>query len=154
MRAQLSHSHKSKATALQWQQATLFVCFNPYCNSRLKCFADEKGYTMHFELSPSCFHYFCDHGKASLKPPAVDINVFECMLRFDEWMNQHTFWNARPYARSKQAAYWAIVTLMEMCKTHIPLTGTKTWKKFPKFHELLHILDDMEWFGAPVNFCA
>jgi hypothetical protein len=40
-----------------------------------------------------------------------------------------------------------------MCKTHIPLTGTKTWK-FPKFHELLHILDDMEQFGAPVNLSA
>ena len=82
------------------------------------------------------------------------INVFECMLCLDEWMNQHTFWNAQTYARSKRAAYKAIVTLMEMCKTHIPLTGSKTSWKFPKFHELLHILDDMERFGAPVNFSA
>ncbi len=26
--------------------------------------------------------------------------------------------------------------------------------KFPKFHELLHIVDDMSRFGSPVNFCA
>jgi hypothetical protein len=29
----------------------------------------------------------------------------------------------------------------------------KTYK-FPKFHELLHIVHDMEQFGAPMNFCA
>jgi hypothetical protein len=43
-----------------------FVCYNPHCNSRLKCFANEKGYTMHFQLSPSCFQYFCQHATASL----------------------------------------------------------------------------------------
>ena len=29
----------------------------------------------------------------------------------------------------------------------------KMWK-FPKFHELLHIVDDIERFGAPMNYCA
>ena len=46
-----------------------FVCHNPHCNSRLKCFANEKGYTMHFQLSPSCFQYFCQHGTASSNAP-------------------------------------------------------------------------------------
>ena len=46
-----------------------FVCYNPHCYSRLKCFANEKGYTMHFQLSPSCFQYFCQHGTASLNSP-------------------------------------------------------------------------------------
>ena len=82
------------------------------------------------------------------------INVFECMLCFDEWMNQKTFWNANTYARAKRATHKAIVVLMEMCKRHIPLTKSKTSWKFPKFHELLHIVDDMERFGAPVNFNA
>jgi hypothetical protein len=63
------------------------------------------------------------------------INVFACMLCLDEWMNQHMFWNARTNTRSKRAAYKGIVTLIEMCKTHIPLSGTTT-RKFPKFHEL------------------
>ena len=26
--------------------------------------------------------------------------------------------------------------------------------KFPKFHELLHLVDDIERFGAPINYCA
>jgi hypothetical protein len=29
----------------------------------------RKGYTMHFELLPSCFPYLCMHGRASLKRP-------------------------------------------------------------------------------------
>ena len=64
-----------KSYSFMMTTTTLFVCFNPYCNSRLKCFANEKGYTMDFELLPSCFQYFCKHGKASLKPPAVSLTV-------------------------------------------------------------------------------
>jgi hypothetical protein len=45
----------------------------------------------------------------------------------------------------------------EMCEVSIPIKkeGKKNnaWK-FPKFHELLHIVDDMSRFGSPVNFCA
>ena len=37
----------------------------------------------------------------------------------------------------------AIQTLMSMCVNDIPLSTSKLWK-FPKFHELLHILDNME----------
>jgi hypothetical protein len=25
-------------------------------------------------------------------------------------------------------------------------------RKFPKIHELLHVIDNMSWFGSPVNF--
>jgi hypothetical protein len=42
---------------------------------------------------------------------------------------------------------------MEMCKSYIPTVKVAAWK-FPKFHELLHIVDDIERFGAPMNFCA
>ena len=42
---------------------------------------------------------------------------------------------------------------MQMCIHSIPLAKKKTWK-FPKFHELKHILEDMEWFGASINYCA
>ena len=34
-----------------------------------------------------------------------------------------------------------------------PHVLAKTWK-FSKFHELLHIVDDIERFGAPMNYCA
>ena len=48
----------------------------------------------------------------------------------------------------------------ETCDASIPIKiegqnkdHADTWK-FPKFHELLHIVDDMSLFGSPVNFCA
>ncbi len=40
-----------------------------------------------------------------------------------------------------------------MCKTYIPTIKATAWK-FPKFNELLHIVDDIEHFGAPMNYCA
>ena len=42
-----------------------------------------------------------------------------------------------------------------MCRRYIPIDSQKSgcWK-FPKFHELLHIPDDITRFGSPSNFCA
>ena len=84
--------------------------------------------------------------------PAV-IAVFEAMLCFDQWLNQATYWTAQHHAESKLVVQQAIRTLMQMCVDDIPLPKGKSWK-FPKFHELLHLLDNMERFGAPVNYCA
>ena len=42
---------------------------------------------------------------------------------------------------------------MEMCSNYLPRTKSNRWN-FPKFHELLHIVDDMSRFSAPTNFCA
>ena len=42
---------------------------------------------------------------------------------------------------------------MQMCKSYIPTVKATAWK-FPKFHKLLHIVDDMERFGAPMNYGA
>jgi hypothetical protein len=47
----------------------------------------------------------------------------------------------------------------ETCEAVIPIkqegqkSNTDAWK-FPKFHELLHIEDDMSRFGSQVNFCS
>lgn len=84
---------------------------------------------------------------------AAVIEVFEAMLCFDQWLNQPTYWTAANHAESTQTVQKAIRTLMSMCVDNIPLSKTKTWK-FPKFHEMLHILDNMERFGAPINYCA
>ncbi len=49
-----------------------------------------------------------------------------------------------------KAGYQAsIVKQMEMCKLNIPTVKVTVWK-LPKFHELLHIVDE-ERFGAPMN---
>ena len=42
---------------------------------------------------------------------------------------------------------------MEMCKTRIPTPHSDKWN-FPKFHELLHIIEDISRFGAPINYSA
>jgi hypothetical protein len=42
---------------------------------------------------------------------------------------------------------------MMMCKDSIQINKENAWK-YPKFHELLHIVDDMSCFGSPLNFCA
>ena len=90
--------------------------------------------------------------EAEVDLPSV-IAVFEAMLCFDAWLNQATYWTAQHHAESQLEVQKAIKTLMSMCVNDIPLSKGKSWK-FPKFHELLHILDNMERFGAPINYCA
>ncbi len=118
------------------------------------------------------------------------LNLWECMLCFDSWMNRATFWDIENSSTEKHKFHNSIVTFLEMCKERIPavtikkskeldkktkrgkpnkakkpnqnvplddpeteVVKVKTWK-FPKFHELLHIVDDIERFGAPMNYCA
>ena len=47
----------------------------------------------------------------------------------------------------------SIEALLKLCKQNIPALKENCWK-FPKFHELLHVVDDIERFGAPRNFNA
>ena len=88
------------------------------------------------------------------------LNVFEALLCFDAWLNQSTYWKMSDHAASKIAVSKSIRLLLEMCQKHIPLVHKKHWKlpgktwKFPKFHELLHLVEDMERFGASNNYCA
>ena len=124
--------------------------------------------------------------------PAI-IELWECMLCFDAWLNQPTYWNIENNTDDRMATMAAIRTMMEMCTTRLrpkpqepdadtsstskakkaktvqtkPQKGKsgegqskkpkskkpQSWK-FPKFHELLHIVDDIERFGAPMNYCA
>ena len=90
------------------------------------------------------------HGLSSL--PEI-IHVFEGMLCFDAWTNKETYWKFEHHAASKLTVMDSIRGLLRDCQDHIPLAKNKTWK-FPKYHELLHLLDDMERFGAPNGFCA
>jgi hypothetical protein len=42
---------------------------------------------------------------------------------------------------------------MHLSKKYIPTLKSTAWNS-PKFHELMHIVDDMSQFGASQNFCA
>jgi hypothetical protein len=46
-----------------------------------------------------------------------------------------------------------IAQLMHLSKKYIPTSKSTAWNN-PKFHELMHIVDDISQFGAPQNFCA
>jgi hypothetical protein len=54
---------------------------------------------------------------------------------------------------AKDSAQFSIKVLMRVCSNYPATTNSNRWN-FPKFHELLHVVDDMSRFGAPTNFCA
>ena len=81
------------------------------------------------------------------------LHVFEGMLCFDAWTNKEFCWTIENHVEAKTSALASIKELLRDCQDHIPLGKKKSWK-FPKFHELLHLVEDMERFGSPLNYCA
>ena len=81
------------------------------------------------------------------------LELFEAMLCFDAWLNKESYWSLSDDENAKDTVRQSIKQLMEMCRTRIPTTTSDRWN-FPKFHELLHVLDDISRFGAPRNYCA
>ena len=83
------------------------------------------------------------------------LELFEGMLCLDAWLNQDTYWRLPDTDEAKASFLYSLRKLMKWCTTRIPVRdelGAK-WN-FPKFHELLHLVDDMIRFGASTNFCA
>jgi hypothetical protein len=83
------------------------------------------------------------------------LQLFEAMLCFDAWLNQDTYWKVEDTTAAKESFLYSLRKLMSWCTTRIPTRDEEGSKwNFPKFHELLHVIDDMIRFGAPTNFCA
>ena len=78
------------------------------------------------------------------------IQLFEALLAFDAWLNQDTYWSIAGSGNAMHSAQSSIESLLNMCRKRLPQHSFQ----FPKFHEMLHIVSDMERFGAPKNFCA
>ena len=94
-------------------------------------------------------------GRTEKKLPEI-VQTFEALLCFDAWVNQSHFWKTSDSvgrAAAMATATESIQELMKMCRKNIPTSKPNAWK-FPKFHEMLHIVDDMSRFGSPVNYCA
>jgi hypothetical protein len=81
------------------------------------------------------------------------LEVLEGLLTFDAWVNQTVFWDSKK-PDDKDARLMSIKKLMKMCKDRIKPLKKENPFRFPKFHEMLHLLDDMNRFGSPRNFCA
>lgn len=81
------------------------------------------------------------------------LELFEAIICFDAWLKQPTYWSVDEEKVSKENALNSIRQFLEMCRSRIPTDKSDRWN-FPKFHELLHIVDDISRFGSPNNFSA
>jgi hypothetical protein len=84
------------------------------------------------------------------------LHVFEALICFDAWLNQSHYWSySSNVTAASNSAKESISVLLQMCHRYIPIVSQKSdcWK-FPKFHELLHIPDDITRFGSPSGYCA
>ncbi len=86
----------------------------------------------------------CLDKQTNSKVPEM-LQVFESLLCFDVWLNLSHYWdtsnpeNVAQETTSTQASIWKF---MMMCKDSISIDKENAWK-YPKFHELLHIVDDI-----------
>jgi hypothetical protein len=99
-------------------------------------------------------------GSNQVLQPGVDVpgilEVLESLLTFDAWLRKSDYWSTSDPGESNRAmtrVKKSISKFMKMCHDGIPNGRANAWK-FPKFHELHHIVDDISRFGAPANFCA
>jgi hypothetical protein len=60
------------------------------------------------------------------------LNLWECMLCFDSWMNRATFWDIENSRTEKHEFHNSIVTFLEMCKERIPTVTIKKGKEREK----------------------
>ena len=54
---------------------------------------------------------------------------------------------------SKKATLDQLAVIVHKCAACIPSNKVNVWN-FPKFHELLHLADNIEHFGSSINFSA
>ena len=86
------------------------------------------------------------------------LQLFESLLRFDAWANKNEYSDVDdPIQCSVRSD--SIRRMMHHCKQLIRNVKKKSKIidfpfRCPKFHEILHLLDDIKRFGAPMNFCA
>ncbi len=73
------------------------------------------------------------------------------MLCFDEWLRKDTYWADHNAEVTKAIVSHLIAKLMHLGKKYILTSKSTSWN-YPKFHELMHIVDDMSPFGVPQKF--
>lgn len=110
-----------------------------------------------FLLTAICVHDDGYHIMNALFPvrlqPVVIHRTLECLVCFEAWLGQDTYWSLDNADACRNEAESAIRSLMLQIKTNLPrLTGCG-WK-VSKFHELLHIPQFMMEFGATKNYSA
>ena len=80
------------------------------------------------------------------------LQLLECLLCFDAWTRQKTFW-ARDDVMAARRAEDAISTLLEMIVKRLPRATGHGWK-VPTLHSVRHLVREIGTHGAPCNFMA
>jgi hypothetical protein len=81
------------------------------------------------------------------------LQVFEAMLCFNKWLRKDSYWSHEDAEVIVAIVKRSIAKLMHLSKKYIPTSNQTAWH-FPRFHEFMHIVDDMSRFDATQNFCA
>jgi hypothetical protein len=110
-----------------------------------------------FLLTAICVHEDGWHILDALFParlqPTVIHRTLECLVCFEAWLGQDTYWTFDDADVCRHEAESAIRALMLQLKTNLPRDTGNGWK-ISKFHELLHIPRFMTAFGATKCFSA
>jgi hypothetical protein len=80
------------------------------------------------------------------------LELLECLLCFDAWTRQPSFWVAGDIMAARRADD-AISTLINMIVSRLPREKGHGWK-VPTLHSLKHLVREIEGNGAPCNFMA
>jgi hypothetical protein len=78
---------------------------------------------------------------------------FQDILPVFEALRKDSYWADHNGEVNKANVKCSNAKLMNLSKKYIP-TSEGTASSYPKFHEFMHIVDDMSRFGAPQSFCA
>ena len=81
------------------------------------------------------------------------LEVLECLLCFWAWTRQHQFWLLKDDKTASTTVQHAMRVMLLKIKTQLPRLDGMGWK-ISKFHELLHLVEDMHRYGSPVNTSA
>ena len=81
------------------------------------------------------------------------LGTMECLLCFEVWLDQYTFWDVDDTAGEAEKAEAAITSLMQLILKYLPREEGNRWK-VSKFHEIKHMVRFIREFGAPRGYNA
>ena len=81
------------------------------------------------------------------------MGTIECLLYFEAWLDQFTFWDVNDTTGEADKAEVAIASLMRLIVKYLPRLKGNGWK-VSKFHEIKHIIRFIGVFGAPRGYNA
>ena len=81
------------------------------------------------------------------------LETLEALLCFNAWIKMPKQWKLDHRKDAVESAQESIKTILQQLLDRLPPAGGNGWN-IPKFHELLHLIQDMIRFGAALNFCA